>query len=44
MVRYRKLNEVDSDLAKKTFEEYRDFYHPICQAMVEKDIFGKKST
>lgn len=40
--RYRKLNEVNRRLALDTFEEHRDFYHPICRAMVEKDLYGKK--
>ncbi|KAL9039362.1 MAG: hypothetical protein Q9180_002576 [Flavoplaca navasiana] len=38
---YRKLNAVDRELAVKTFEKNKDFYHPICRAMVEKDLFGK---
>lgn len=38
--RYRRLNEVDRELAVRTFEKNRDFYHPICRAMVEKDLFG----
>ncbi|KAI4250281.1 MAG: hypothetical protein L6R42_008782, partial [Xanthoria sp. 1 TBL-2021] len=37
---YKKLNEVDRELAVKTFEKNKDFYHPICRAMVEKDLFG----
>jgi leukotriene-A4 hydrolase len=37
---FRLLNECDRDLAVKTFEKNRDFYHPICRAMVEKDLFG----
>ena len=41
MSSYRKLNAVDRELAIKTFEENKDFYHPICRAMVEKDLFGK---
>lgn len=28
---YRLLEKVDRDLAVKTFEENRDFYHPICR-------------
>jgi leukotriene-A4 hydrolase len=36
------LNKCDRDLAVKTFEKNRDFYHPICRAMVEKDLFGDK--
>lgn len=39
--RFRDLNAVDRDLAVKTFEQNRDFYHPICRVMVEKDLFGK---
>ncbi|KZF21561.1 leukotriene A-4 hydrolase [Xylona heveae TC161] len=39
---YRQLNEVDRDLAVKTFEKNKDFYHPICRQMVEKDLFGNK--
>ena len=35
---YRKLALVDRDLAVKTFEENKDFYHPICRAQVEKDL------
>ncbi|KAG7107081.1 Leucine aminopeptidase 2 like protein [Verticillium longisporum] len=35
---YRALNKVDRDLALKTFEKNRDFYHPICKGMVEKDL------
>lgn len=39
---YRLLNECDRDLAVATFEENKTFYHPICRAMVEKDLFGDK--
>lgn len=35
---YRKLNEVDRELAVKTFKKDKDFYHPICRQMVEKDL------
>lgn len=35
---YRSLNKVDRELALKTFEKYRDFYHPICRQLVEKDL------
>jgi leukotriene-A4 hydrolase len=35
---FRNLNKVDRDLALKTFEENRSFYHPICRQMVEKDL------
>ena len=40
-VRYRSLKDVDSNIAIKTFEDNRDFYHPICRGMVEKDLYGK---
>ncbi|KAF2433615.1 putative leukotriene A-4 hydrolase like protein [Tothia fuscella] len=39
---YRLLNEVDRELAVKTFEKNKEFYHPICRGMVEKDLFGKE--
>jgi leukotriene-A4 hydrolase len=39
---YRDLSICDRDLAVKTFEKNKNFYHPICRAMVEKDLFGKK--
>lgn len=39
---YRALNECDRDLAVKTFEKNKDFYHPICKMLVEKDLFGDK--
>ncbi|OJJ84939.1 bifunctional aminopeptidase/epoxide hydrolase [Aspergillus glaucus CBS 516.65] len=39
---YRNLQKVNRTLAIETFEKNRDFYHPICRAMVEKDLFGKK--
>ncbi|KAL2758069.1 hypothetical protein ACRALDRAFT_1055092 [Sodiomyces alcalophilus JCM 7366] len=35
---FRALNKVDRDLALKTLEKNRDFYHPICKALVEKDL------
>jgi len=35
---FRSLNAVDRKLALKTFEKNRDFYHPICRGMVEKDL------
>ncbi|KXX73682.1 Leukotriene A-4 hydrolase [Madurella mycetomatis] len=35
---FRSLNKVDRDLAVKTFERNRDFYHPICRQLVEKDL------
>ena len=39
--RYRLLNEADHALAVETFEKNRDFYHPICRNLIEKDLFGK---
>ena len=35
---YRALNEVDRELAVKTFQQHENFYHPICRAMVKKDL------
>jgi leukotriene-A4 hydrolase len=35
---YRGLNEVDRELAVNTFREHEMFYHPICRAMVKKDL------
>ncbi|KAL2002046.1 hypothetical protein VTN02DRAFT_728 [Thermoascus thermophilus] len=39
---YRGLQKLDRSIAIETFEKYKDFYHPICRAMVEKDLFGQK--
>ncbi|PVI04444.1 leukotriene A-4 hydrol [Periconia macrospinosa] len=39
---YRLLEKADRDLAVKTFEKNRDFYHPICRQMVEKDLYEGK--
>jgi leukotriene-A4 hydrolase len=39
---YRLLDQCDRDLAVKTFEKNKSFYHPICRGMVEKDLFGDK--
>lgn len=36
--RFRALKNVDRQVAVETFEKYRDFYHPICRGMVEKDL------
>lgn len=38
---YRGLKECDEAFAKKTFQKHKDFYHPICKAMVEKDLYGE---
>lgn len=35
---YRGLVKVDRKLAEQTFEKNRDFYHPICRGLVEKDL------
>ncbi|KAL9618190.1 MAG: hypothetical protein Q9160_007086 [Pyrenula sp. 1 TL-2023] len=35
---FRSLEEIDRELALKTFENNRDFYHPICRTMVGKDL------
>lgn len=35
---FRTLNKVDRELAVNTFEKNRDFYHPICRQLVEKDL------
>ena len=37
---YKQLIKVDEKLAKKTFEDNKDFYHPICRGMVER-LFEK---
>lgn len=39
---YKKLNKVDRQLALETFEKNKDFYHPICRSMVEKDLAEKE--
>ncbi len=39
---YRELNRVDRPIALATFDKNKDFYHPICRGMVEKDL-GIKS-
>ena len=39
---YRQLAICNRKLAEETFEKNRDFYHPICKALVEKDLFGDK--
>ncbi|BFZ64160.1 Leucyl aminopeptidase yscIV [Saitoella coloradoensis] len=35
---YRLLRESNKELAVKTFERLKDFYHPICREMVKKDL------
>ncbi|EPS29094.1 hypothetical protein PDE_04043 [Penicillium oxalicum 114-2] len=39
---FRNLAKINRAVAVETFEKYKDFYHPICRGMVEKDLFGKK--
>ena len=38
---FKGLGAVDRQLAVETFERNRDFYHPICRGLVEKDLFGQ---
>jgi leukotriene-A4 hydrolase len=38
---YKWLEKVDRTMALETFEKNKDFYHPICRGMVEKDLYGK---
>jgi len=35
---FRELNKVNRPLALETFEKNKEFYHPICRGMVEKDL------
>ncbi|ODV86712.1 hypothetical protein CANARDRAFT_174774 [[Candida] arabinofermentans NRRL YB-2248] len=35
---YVMLNQVDRELALKTFKKFENGYHPICKAMVKKDL------
>lgn len=35
---FRALSKVDKKLALDTFAKNRDFYHPICRGMVQKDL------
>jgi len=37
---FRELAKCDRELAVETFEKNKDFYHPICKQLVEKDLFG----
>ncbi len=38
---YKRLDVADRPLAVESFEKNRDFYHPICRGLVEKDLFGR---
>ncbi|KAL6717066.1 Leucyl aminopeptidase yscIV [Lecanora helva] len=40
---FKELNVADRQLAVKTFEKNKKFYHPICRGLVEKDLFGQGS-
>lgn len=35
---YRALFKVEPELARKTFRENMEFYHPICRALLSKDL------
>ncbi|KAK0562252.1 Leucyl aminopeptidase yscIV [Tilletia horrida] len=35
---FKAINRLDRDLALKTFEEAKDFYHPIARQMLERDL------
>lgn len=39
---FRHLKECDEELAMRTYEKNKDFYHPICRRMVEKLLFEEK--
>jgi leukotriene-A4 hydrolase len=34
----RALNKVDRQLALDAFQRHKDFYHPVCRGMVERDL------
>lgn len=38
---YKHLKGCDEKLARATFEKHKDFYHPICRDIVEKDMYGQ---
>lgn len=35
---FRALNKLNRELALETFAKNKEFYHPICKGMVEKDL------
>ncbi|EED21775.1 leukotriene A4 hydrolase [Talaromyces stipitatus ATCC 10500] len=35
---FRALKKIDRQVAVETFEKHKDFYHPICRGLVEKDL------
>ncbi|KMU75743.1 leukotriene A-4 hydrolase hydrolase [Coccidioides immitis RMSCC 3703] len=39
---YRTLEKFNRDIAVDTFEKHKNFYHPICRGLLEKDLFGDK--
>ncbi|OJD17966.1 leukotriene A-4 hydrolase [Emergomyces pasteurianus Ep9510] len=39
---YRALNKLDRKIALEIFEKNKNFYHPICRGLVNKDLFGDK--
>ena len=41
---YRYLEKADRDLALKTFEKHKNFYHPICRQLVQQQLYGTKSS
>ena len=38
---YKLLDIADRPLALRTFEENRNFYHPICRDVIEKDLYRR---
>ncbi|KAK2771108.1 hypothetical protein FQN53_005210 [Emmonsiellopsis sp. PD_33] len=38
---YRAIEKFDRAIALETFEKNKNFYHPICRGLVQKDLFGK---
>lgn len=40
---FRELLDCDAALVKSTFEERKDFYHPICRAMIAKMIHNHET-
>ncbi|OQO02660.1 Leukotriene A-4 hydrolase [Cryoendolithus antarcticus] len=41
---YKELLKVKPELAKQTYENNKDFYHPICRGMIEKIIAKEKGS
>jgi len=39
---FKELLKVDPELARRQFEESKEFYHPICRGMVEKMLEGRQ--